>query len=133
MYERKGPSHAGSRGLTNGVFKQVRRKNLMIGYCHNGPRNERWLVKTRRISPVRPPSQVITVKNNVNHSAGASSPLKLVRNPEIVPDHTARQQRPLMQNSHWPEGHNLSHIIGQIQFVLALVYMGQIWESCSKR
>lgn len=105
----------------------------MIGHCHNGPRNERWLVKTRQISPVRPPFQVITVKNSVEHSAGACSPLEEVRIPETVPYHTACQQWTLMQNCHWPEGHHLSHINGQIQFCLALVLTGQIRESCSTR
>lgn len=41
------------------------------------------------------------------------------------------QQRNPMQSSHWPEKQHLSHIIGQTQFALALVHMGQNWENCN--
>lgn len=93
-YKSKLKSHAGSRELTHGVLQHVCRKTLMIGYSHNSPGNQRWLVKTlwffRPISPVLPPSQVVSVKDSAKRSAAAISLLKVVMNPEKIPDHAVR-------------------------------------------
>lgn len=94
MCKSKGQSQAGVRELTNSVLQLVRRKNLMIGYSHISPRNDRWLVKTLlfflRISQVLPPSLVVCVKDGVKSSADACFRLEVVRSPEKNPDHTVR-------------------------------------------
>lgn len=88
MHNSKHQLHVGSRGFKNEVLQHGCRKMLMIRYSPNSRRNEHWLVKTlmffRRISPVHPPSQVISVENIVKRSADACPPFKVVRIAEKI-------------------------------------------------